>query len=119
MLEQKLVGVQQSPANIFKRNDPIFAVVREMLQLGVAKQSEIVSIDKAVSMVAVKLAASCPGRPYIRSTLMARIPAARSMSMATRSGVPVVQALTLVAQTVDNAFVAGRIEKMEKGRARK
>ena len=47
----------------FKRNDPIFAVVREMLQLGVARQSEIVSIDKAVSRemaAAVKFANASP-----------------------------------------------------------
>ncbi len=32
-----------------------------------------------------------------------------------RSGVPVVQGLTLVAQTVDNSFVAERVEKMRDG----
>ncbi len=37
---------------------------------------------------------------------------ARSLSLALRSGVPVVQGLTLVAQVVDNDYVAGRVEKM-------
>jgi MSHA biogenesis protein MshG len=32
-----------------------------------------------------------------------------------RSGVPVMQGLTLVAQTVDNAFVAEKVERMREG----
>jgi MSHA biogenesis protein MshG len=40
---------------------------------------------------------------------------ARSFSLAMRSGVPIVQGLTLVAQTVDNAFISRRIEKMREG----
>jgi MSHA biogenesis protein MshG len=40
---------------------------------------------------------------------------ARSFAMASSSGVPVVQALTTVAQTVDNDFIAGKIEKMREG----
>jgi MSHA biogenesis protein MshG len=35
--------------------------------------------------------------------------------MALKSGVPVVQALTVTAQTVDNDFIASRIEKMREG----
>jgi MSHA biogenesis protein MshG len=37
---------------------------------------------------------------------------ARSFALASRSGVPVIQALTTVAQTVDNAYIAGKVEKM-------
>ena len=40
---------------------------------------------------------------------------ARSFSLAPQSGVPVVQALTTVAQTVDNDFIARKIEKMREG----
>ncbi len=40
---------------------------------------------------------------------------ARSFALAIRSGVPVVQGLTLVAQTVDNAHIARRIERMREG----
>ena len=37
---------------------------------------------------------------------------ARSFALASRSGVPIIQGLSLVARTVDNAFIAGRVEKM-------
>ena len=40
---------------------------------------------------------------------------ARSFSLAIRSGVPAVQALTMVAHTVDNEYVAGCIEGMREG----
>ena len=40
---------------------------------------------------------------------------ARSFALAIRSGVPAVQALTMVAQTVDNGHVARRIEAMREG----
>ncbi|NIO42149.1 MAG: type II secretion system F family protein [Burkholderiales bacterium] len=40
---------------------------------------------------------------------------ARSLSVAIRSGVPIVQALTLVSQTVGNGFVASQIERMRTG----
>ena len=40
---------------------------------------------------------------------------ARSFALASRSGVPVVQALSVVAQTVDNDFIASKIEKMREG----
>lgn len=40
---------------------------------------------------------------------------ARSFELAIRSGVPVVQGLTLVAQTVDNAHIARRVERMRDG----
>ena len=40
---------------------------------------------------------------------------ARSFALASQSGVPLVQALTVVAQTVDNAFIGARIEQMRDG----
>jgi MSHA biogenesis protein MshG len=40
---------------------------------------------------------------------------ARSFALSSQSGVPLVQALTVVAQTVDNAFVGSRIEQMRDG----
>ncbi len=52
------------------------------------------------------------GKIVLKAT-MARF--ARSFALAIRSGVPIVQGLTLVAQTVDNAFVAKQIEKMREG----
>ena len=49
----------------------------------------------------------------IRKATLARF--ARSFALAMRSGVPIIQALTTVAQTVDNAFIAGKVEDMREG----
>jgi MSHA biogenesis protein MshG len=40
---------------------------------------------------------------------------ARSFALSSQAGVPLVQALTVVAQTVDNAFIGARIEQMRDG----
>ncbi|MCE4555864.1 type II secretion system F family protein [Roseateles cellulosilyticus] len=40
---------------------------------------------------------------------------ARSFALASRSGVPISQAMTVVAQTVDNAYIGARIEQMRDG----
>ena len=40
---------------------------------------------------------------------------ARSFALASRSGVPIVQGLSVVAKTVDNAYIMGRIEQMRDG----
>jgi MSHA biogenesis protein MshG len=49
----------------------------------------------------------------IHKATMARF--ARSFSLSTRSGVPIVQALTVVSQTADNAYLSSRIEGMRDG----
>jgi MSHA biogenesis protein MshG len=46
----------------------------------------------------------------VRKATLARF--ARSFALASRSGVPVIQALTTVAQTVDNDFIAAKVVKM-------
>jgi len=51
--------------------------------------------------------------PIILKATLARF--ARSFSLAIRSGVPAVQALTIVANTVDNVHVARKIELMREG----
>jgi MSHA biogenesis protein MshG len=51
--------------------------------------------------------------PIVLKATLARF--ARSFSMAFRSGVPVTSALTMVANTVDNVFVAERINRMREG----
>ena len=51
--------------------------------------------------------------PIILKATLARF--ARSFALSSQSGVPLVQALTVVAQTVDNAFVASRVEQMRDG----
>jgi len=59
-----------------------------------------------------KLQLPIAGRIVHKST-MARF--ARSFALSMRSGVPVVQVLTVVAQTADNAYLAARIEQMRDG----
>ena len=49
----------------------------------------------------------------IHKSTMSRF--ARSFALSMRSGVPVVQALTVVSQTADNAYLAARIEQMRDG----
>ena len=49
----------------------------------------------------------------VHKATMARF--ARSFALAARSGVPIIQALTNVAMTVDNAWIAEKIERMRDG----
>lgn len=49
----------------------------------------------------------------IRKATLARF--ARSYALALRSGVPVIQALSTVAQTVDNAFISQKVDQMREG----
>ncbi len=59
-----------------------------------------------------KLRIPIAGKIVERAT-MARF--ARSFSIAFKSGIPVVQALTVTAQVVENAYIAQRIEQMRDG----
>ncbi|MDP2809818.1 MAG: type II secretion system F family protein [Rhodocyclaceae bacterium] len=49
----------------------------------------------------------------IRKATLARF--AASFALASRSGVPIIQALTNVAETVDNAYISNKVEKMRDG----
>lgn len=49
----------------------------------------------------------------IRKATLARF--AASFALASRSGVPIIQALTNVSETVDNAYIAHKVEKMRDG----
>lgn len=60
----------------------------------------------------VKLRLPIMGKILLKSAL-ARF--ARSFSLAGRSGVPVLQGLNVVAQTVDNKYIESRIEQMRDG----
>lgn len=60
----------------------------------------------------IKLRIPIAGKIILKATL-ARF--ARSFSLALQSGVPVVQALSTVAQVVDNAYIGQRIEQMRDG----
>jgi MSHA biogenesis protein MshG len=59
-----------------------------------------------------KLKIPIAGTIMLKATL-ARF--ARSFSLALRSGVPAVQALTTVQQTVDNEYIARAVERMREG----
>lgn len=59
-----------------------------------------------------KLKLPVAGKIMMKGT-MARF--ARSFSLASRSGVPIVQGLTTVSQTVENAYLCARIEQMRDG----
>ncbi|MCU6432693.1 type II secretion system F family protein [Undibacterium sp. Jales W-56] len=59
-----------------------------------------------------KLRIPIVGRIILKGTL-ARF--ARSFALSSKSGVPIVQALNVVAQTVDNHYIAMRIEQMRDG----
>ncbi len=59
-----------------------------------------------------KLRLPVAGKIIFKATL-ARF--SRSFALSMRSGVPVVQGLTLVAQTVDNSFIAERVDNMREG----
>ncbi|MHB1676604.1 MAG: type II secretion system F family protein [Sulfuriferula sp.] len=52
------------------------------------------------------------GKIVLKGTL-ARF--ARSFALASKSGVPIIQSLSVVAQTVDNTYIASRIEQMRNG----
>ena len=60
----------------------------------------------------IKLRLPIAGKIIHKGT-MARF--ARSFALSIRSGVPIVQALTVVSQTSDNAYLAARIEQMRYG----
>ncbi|WP_127999476.1 type II secretion system F family protein [Piscinibacter defluvii] len=51
--------------------------------------------------------------PIVLKATLARF--ARSFALASGSGVPITQAMTVVAETVDNAFIGRRIEQMRDG----
>ncbi len=59
-----------------------------------------------------KLRLPIAGKIMLKGT-MARF--ARSFALSSRSGVPIVAALTTVSQTVDNAYLCARIEQMRDG----
>jgi MSHA biogenesis protein MshG len=60
----------------------------------------------------IKLRIPIAGK-IVRKATLARF--AASFAMASRSGVPVIQALTNVAETVDNAYISDKIERMRDG----
>ncbi|KAF0163011.1 MAG: MSHA bioproteinis protein MshG [Rhodocyclaceae bacterium] len=60
----------------------------------------------------IKLKIPIAGK-IVRKATLARF--AASFALASRSGVPIIQALTNVAETVNNAYIADKVEKMRDG----
>nr|WP_315489447.1 type II secretion system F family protein [uncultured Rhodoferax sp.] len=79
---------------------------------GVAWRAYLRTTDGRYRWDARKLKLPIIGEIILKATL-ARF--ARSFALSSQSGVPLVQALTVVAQTVDNAFIGARIEQMRDG----
>ena len=82
------------------------------IAIGMAVRAYIRTPDGRYKWDARKLKLPIVGEIVLKATL-ARF--ARSFALSSQSGVPLVQALTVVAQTVDNAFIGSRIEQMRDG----
>jgi MSHA biogenesis protein MshG len=85
-------------------------------------------VGTIVAVVAARAWVGTPGGRYLWDKHKLRLPLAgkiivkgtmarfaRAFALSYRSGVPIVQVLTLVSQTVDNAYLAARIEQMRDG----
>jgi len=72
----------------------------------------IATPDGAYRWDKFKLRIPIVGKILLKGT-MARF--ARSFSLASRSGVPIVQALNVVAKTVDNKYIESRVEQIREG----
>jgi MSHA biogenesis protein MshG len=79
---------------------------------GVAWRAYLRTTEGRYRWDARKLKLPIIGEIILKATL-ARF--ARSFALSSQSGVPLVQALTVVAQTVDNAYIGARIEQMRDG----
>jgi len=75
-------------------------------------RSYIASVKGRYQWDAFKLKSPIAGA-IIQKATMARF--ARSFALSTKSGVPIISALNLVAQTVDNDFIAHKVEQMRIG----
>jgi MSHA biogenesis protein MshG len=97
-------------SNFSVRYWPVMAGIA--VAAGLAWRSWLATPPGRFSWDKVKLRIPIAGKIIHKGT-MARF--ARSFSLSTRSGVPIVQALTVVAQTVDNAYLSARVEQMRDG----
>ncbi len=89
-----------------------YLVVGILVGLGFLFRSYTSTPDGRLKWDEFKMNIPVAGKIIHKATL-ARF--ARSFALATKSGVPVLQGLTLVAQTVDNDFIARKVEGMRSG----
>jgi MSHA biogenesis protein MshG len=85
------------------------AIIGVVVGLAFAFRSWVATPAGRYRWVTIKLHIPIAGKIVQKATL-ARF--ARSFALASRSGVPIIQALTTVAQTVDNAYLAEKLEQM-------
>jgi len=88
------------------------ALLVALIALVIAARSFVGTARGRLAWDELKLKVPVAGPIVLKATL-ARF--ARSFALAIRSGVPAVQALTMVANTVDNVYVARKIEAMREG----
>lgn len=75
-------------------------------------KSWIATKDGKYSWDKIKLRIPIAGK-IVQKAILARF--ARSFALAASSGVPIVQAMTLIAETVDNDFIADKVNQMRAG----
>jgi len=87
-------------------------VIAGFIGMGLAWRNWVATPGGRYAWDRFKLRLPIAGNIVLKATL-ARF--ARSFALASSSGVPISQAMTVVAQTVDNAYIGARIEQMRDG----
>ena len=106
LLTRILVGTSDFTQNYW------YLIIFAVICLVVGARAVVRSKSGGYAWDRYKLQFPLTGSIVLRATL-ARF--ARSLGLSLRAGVPVVQALAVVADVVDNAFIAQRIEQMRDG----
>jgi MSHA biogenesis protein MshG len=101
-----LIGVSNFTVQFW----PLFLAL--IVGAGLAFRLFIATPDGLYRWDRFKLRVPIMGKIVLKGT-MARF--ARSFALASRSGVPIIQALSVVAQTVDNKYIESRIEQIRDG----
>lgn len=106
LLTRVLVGVSDITLNYW------YVIIFVVICIVVGAKAAVRSDSGRYAWDRYKLQLPITGSIILRATL-ARF--ARSLALSLRAGVPVVQALTVVADVVDNLYIATRIEQMRDG----
>ena len=106
LLTRVLVGVSDITLNYW------YVIIFVVICIVVGAKAAVRSDSGRYAWDRYKLQLPVTGSIILRATL-ARF--ARSLALSLRAGVPVVQALTVVADVVDNLYIATRIEQMRDG----
>ena len=106
LLTRVLVGVSDITLNYW------YVIIFVVICIVVGAKAAVRSDSGRYAWDRYKLQLPITGSIILRATL-ARF--ARSLALSLRAGVPVVQALTVVADVVDNLYIARRIEQMRDG----